>query len=160
MDQTRVAQLQAMAIFGGVRGDVLELLDTQSREMSREAGEFFVREGEAGDLLYVLLEGQVEVIKAFPSGPRRLRCLGPRQKGPGFGVEARPPHDIARIRQEFDLALPAKQQVRGDFAGLAWDELTAVKKGIDRSGCQFHDFGISNDVVQAVLARTRRAAAE
>ncbi|MCB1898168.1 cyclic nucleotide-binding domain-containing protein [Cognatazoarcus halotolerans] len=85
MDQTRVAQLQAMAIFGGVRGDVLELLDTQSREMSREAGEFFVREGEAGDLLYVLLEGQVEVIKAFPSGPRRLRCLGP---GDCFGEMA------------------------------------------------------------------------
>lgn len=85
MDQARVVQLQQMAIFGGLRGDVLELIDTQSRELRREAGEFFVREGEAGDLFYVLLEGKVEVLKSFHGEPRRLRCLGP---GDCFGEMA------------------------------------------------------------------------
>ena len=112
MDQARVAQLQGMAIFGGLRGDVLELLDTQSRELRREPGEFFVREGEAGDLFYVLLEGRVEVLKNFPAGLRRLRCLGP---GDCFGEMAL--MDMSR-RSASVCALTACRALEIPAAGL------------------------------------------
>jgi CRP/FNR family cyclic AMP-dependent transcriptional regulator len=47
-----------------------------------EDGEIIIRQGETGDSLYVILEGQVEVIVLQESGVRRLSVLG---EGEFFG---------------------------------------------------------------------------
>ncbi|MGB0127174.1 MAG: cyclic nucleotide-binding domain-containing protein [Rhodocyclaceae bacterium] len=85
MDEKRIALLQQMAFFGGVRAEVLALLLDYSREASRRAGEFFFREGETGDFLFVLERGRVQVLKSRGQEQVALRELGP---GECFGEMA------------------------------------------------------------------------
>jgi CRP/FNR family transcriptional regulator, cyclic AMP receptor protein len=85
MKETRVALLQQMAFFGGVRADVLASLLDHSRQVTRGSGEFFFHEGEAGDFLFVLEAGRVNVLKRRGDRQVVLRELGP---GDCFGEMA------------------------------------------------------------------------
>jgi CRP/FNR family transcriptional regulator, cyclic AMP receptor protein len=85
MDEKRIALLQQMAFFGGVRTDVLAHLLDHSRVATRRAGEFFFREGETGDFLFVLERGRVQVLKSRGEEQVVLRELGP---GECFGEMA------------------------------------------------------------------------
>lgn len=85
MEKKRVALLQEMPFFGGVRADVLALLVGHSREATRRAGEFFFREGEPGDFLFVLEAGRVSVLKRRGDQQVVLNELGP---GDCFGEMA------------------------------------------------------------------------
>lgn len=112
MEQTRLTQLQEMAIFGGLRGDVLEMLEAQSSELCCAAGDFFIHEGDSGERLYVLLEGRVEILKRAGERLRRLRCLGP---GDCFGEMAL--MDMSR-RSASVRALSACRALEISAAGL------------------------------------------
>lgn len=60
---SRIALLQQMAIFGGIRADILAFLLSQSGEVAVRSGEYFFREGDQGDAVYVLETGKVAVLK-------------------------------------------------------------------------------------------------
>ncbi len=76
MVPSRIELLQQMAVFGAIRNDVLEFLLGLSRSVSVHPGEFFFRQGEVGDSMYVLESGRVNVIKNGADGtPHVLREL-------------------------------------------------------------------------------------
>jgi CRP/FNR family cyclic AMP-dependent transcriptional regulator len=60
---TRIELLQAMALFGGVRDDILGFLLGLSATRSLAEGEFFFREDDQAESLFVLEAGQVAVVK-------------------------------------------------------------------------------------------------
>lgn len=82
---SRIERLQQMPIFGGVSDDALAYLLEPAREVRMAAGEFFFRDGEPAQCMYVLESGRVEVLK-----PWRGREMPLRQFGPGdcFGEMA------------------------------------------------------------------------
>jgi CRP/FNR family transcriptional regulator, cyclic AMP receptor protein len=76
MTPGRVALLQSMPIFGALRDDALECLLEGAPTVSRSAGEFFFREGDQAQSMYVLEEGAVEVLKRWQDRLYPLHRLG------------------------------------------------------------------------------------
>jgi CRP/FNR family transcriptional regulator, cyclic AMP receptor protein len=61
----RIALLQAMPIFGALRDDALEILLENAPTVSHPSGEFFFREGDSAQCMYVIERGAVEVLKRW-----------------------------------------------------------------------------------------------
>lgn len=85
MEGKRIALLQQMPLFGGIREDALGFLLDVSRDVNRPAGSFFFREGEPGESMFVLDAGTVSVRKKGGHGALLLSRLGP---GDCFGEMA------------------------------------------------------------------------
>ncbi len=77
--------LQQMAIFGGVSDEAMQFLLARARSTELAAGSYFMREGDSGTGLYVLLQGRVAVLRRWNDRQVLLRELGP---GDCFGEMA------------------------------------------------------------------------
>ncbi len=85
MQETRIELLQRMPVFGGIQADVLQfLLDLCPIEEVR-TDDFFFRENDAADSMFVLETGKVAVLKSWKGGESLLRTLG---SGDCFGEMA------------------------------------------------------------------------
>ncbi len=70
--------LQEVPIFKQLSLEQLEALHQQMEEIQYLRGEVLVREGDPGNQLFLLLEGQLEVYKSFGTGAQiRLNTLSP-----------------------------------------------------------------------------------
>ncbi len=78
--------LQSHSLFGGLTGEDIKGIRSLLKEVSFPEGEYIVKQGEPGDRLYFIHQGEVEIVRECPSpqGPvsRRLMLLGP---GDTFG---------------------------------------------------------------------------
>ena len=74
-----------MPIFGGVREETLNFLLGLAGQVSRRKDEFFFKENEPGNSLFVLEEGKVAVLKAWQGRQHLLRILN---RGDCFGEMA------------------------------------------------------------------------
>jgi CRP/FNR family cyclic AMP-dependent transcriptional regulator len=78
----RIALLQAMAIFGGVREETLTFLLGLSAMVSAQPGQYFFREDDEAQSLFVLEAGKAAVVKQWEGHDYLLSQLG---KGDCFG---------------------------------------------------------------------------
>ena len=85
MEQARLELLQRMPIFGGISEDTLELLLKLSRIVSVRSGEFFFRENDPGESMFVLEAGKVAVMKSWKGQQHLLHHF---EKGDCFGEMA------------------------------------------------------------------------
>jgi len=85
MQTTRIQLLQHMALFGALRQETLQFLLEQARSKSVPAGEYFFREKDPADCLYVLETGRAAVVKSWQDGEFVLRHL---ERGDCFGEMA------------------------------------------------------------------------
>ena len=74
---SRFDLLQRMPIFGAIRDDVLEFLLGQAQHREVAAGDWFFREGEPGDRMYVLESGRATAIKGWKGLDIVLSHFGP-----------------------------------------------------------------------------------
>ncbi len=74
--------LKGLLVFSKLPEETLKKLAECLEEESFNQNDAIVREGEAGDRLYVIVQGKAEVTTASPSGPLILASLG---KGEIFG---------------------------------------------------------------------------
>ena len=77
--------LQAMPIFGAVHADVLMSLVQTSRVCQEKAGQYFFREGDLADSMFVLEQGEVGVYRNWDGTDFKLREL---REGDCFGEMA------------------------------------------------------------------------
>ena len=85
MNQARIERLQAMPIFGGISEETLQFLIDRAAIVSREADEYFFREGEKADAMYVLESGAVAISKQREGKEHLLKHLS---QGDCFGEMA------------------------------------------------------------------------
>jgi len=85
MQQARIELLQRMPIFGGVRANTLEFLLGLCPVESVPKNEFFFREGDQADSMFVLEEGKVAVLKSWHGQDHLLQTL---EQGDCFGEMA------------------------------------------------------------------------
>ena len=85
MRDARIELLQTMPIFGGVRADILEFLIDLCPVVSVGADDFFFREDEPGDAMFVLECGKVAVLKSWQGEDHLLQTLA---EGDCFGEMA------------------------------------------------------------------------
>ena len=78
----RVAILARTPVFLGLPRRLLGRVAVQLFEKSYAPGEVVFREGDPGKGLFVVLDGEVEVLRETPRGEQRLAMLGP---GAAFG---------------------------------------------------------------------------
>jgi CRP/FNR family cyclic AMP-dependent transcriptional regulator len=85
MQDARIELLQRMPIFGGIRADILQFLLGICSVVSVPAHEFFFREGDQADSLFVLETGKASVLKSWRGHDYLLRTL---KEGDCFGEMA------------------------------------------------------------------------
>ena len=85
MADARIELLQRMPIFGGVRAETLQFLAGLAGTTRVTAGEYFFRQDEPADAMFVLEEGRVAIIK---ESQRRRVDLGHLATGDCFGEMA------------------------------------------------------------------------
>jgi len=85
MQQSRIETLQGMPIFGGMQSDTLEFLVDSAEVRTVSKGDYFFRESEVPDYIYVLESGSVSVLKSWLGKQYKIRHLGP---GDCFGEMA------------------------------------------------------------------------
>lgn len=65
MQEARIELLQRMAIFGGIRTEILQFLLASCPIVSVPTSEFFFREHDPGDSMFVLEVGKADVLKSW-----------------------------------------------------------------------------------------------
>lgn len=85
MEDRRIELLQRMPIFGAIEARTLETLLREAAGVEVDAGDYFFREGEMADAMFVLERGLVTVVRRWEGRDYRLRELGP---GDCFGEMA------------------------------------------------------------------------
>lgn len=85
MHEARIELLQRMAVFGGIRNDILQFLLGSCPIVSVAADDFFFREHDKGDSMFVLETGKVAVMKSWHG---RDYLLGTLNEGDCFGEMA------------------------------------------------------------------------
>jgi CRP-like cAMP-binding protein len=85
MQEARIELLQRMPIFGGIRADTLQFLLGLCPIVSVPANEFFFRQHEQGDSMFVLEIGKAAVLKSWHRQDYLLQTL---KEGDCFGEMA------------------------------------------------------------------------
>jgi len=85
MEAARIELLQRMPVFGGIRADVLRSLLGVCPIVDVPAGEFFFRERDPADAMFVLEAGKVAVLKSWRNEEYLLHVL---ETGDCFGEMA------------------------------------------------------------------------
>ena len=85
MQEARIELLQRMPVFGGIRADVLQFLLGLCPVVSVPANEFFFREHDQADSMFVLEAGKAAVLKSWGGQDYLLRTL---KEGDCFGEMA------------------------------------------------------------------------
>ena len=85
MQEARIELLQRMPIFGGIRADTLQFLLAFCPIVSVPTNDFFFREREQGDSMFVLEIGKAAVLKSWHGQDYHLKTL---KEGDCFGEMA------------------------------------------------------------------------
>ena len=75
MHEARIELLQRMPVFGGIRADVLQFLLGLCPVVSVPMNEFFFREHDQADSMFVLEAGKVAVLKSWRGQEYLLKTL-------------------------------------------------------------------------------------
>jgi CRP-like cAMP-binding protein len=82
----RVEQLAKIELFSGLKTEALELIAKVGSEETHASGTKIFQHGDAGDKLYLIVEGKVRISREVPGmGEEALAVLGP---GQAFGEMA------------------------------------------------------------------------
>ena len=86
MSAERVEQLRKVALFSSLKPQALDLIARVATEESHATGTKIFQHGDAGDKLYLILQGRVRISREVPGmGEEALAVLGP---GEVFGEMA------------------------------------------------------------------------
>lgn len=85
MKQEEIQLLRKMPIFGGIEDETIAFLLERTRAEEAKVGEYFFKEGDQADCMYVIHTGRVLVVKAFDEKELKIRYLDP---GDCFGEMA------------------------------------------------------------------------
>ena len=102
----RIEQLAKIDLFAGLKPQAIELIAKVSTEESHALGTKIFQHGDAGDKLYLILEGKVRISRDVAGmGEEALAVLGP---GQAVGVER-----VAEDQQRLAVLVAHQQQLRG-----------------------------------------------
>ncbi|MBM4779900.1 MAG: cyclic nucleotide-binding domain-containing protein [Archangiaceae bacterium] len=138
----RVAVLSGSSLFDMLSNEELAAVAQLASEVRVEAGEVLFEEGQLGDSVFVLAQGEVEVVRRDASGtPRCIATLGPQQF---FG-------EMSLIDKEYRSAT-IKARTACELLHLSSEKLTAFRR-LHRDGFTF----IVINIARMLSARLRDA---
>ncbi len=135
--EDEMARLHDVPMFAGLSNDELSAVAAQLRPESCEQGQDIVRQGDAGDRMFLIDRGNFEVVVERPGGQQRIAMLGP---GDLFGEMA--------LLAGVSRSATVRATTPGRLFGLTAPDFTAL---LDR-----HPL-IRAEVARVVAARAARA---
>jgi CRP/FNR family transcriptional regulator, cyclic AMP receptor protein len=160
MQEARIELLQRMPIFGGIRTEILQFLLTLCPIVSVPMNEFFFREHEQGDSMFVLEVGKAAALKSWRGQDYLLQTL---KQGDCFGEMAVMDHGprSASIRAVEDcIAIRISAANLYDVYAQDLKQFALIQMNMGREVCrrlrEANDrlFGVSMDMPEANIART------
>jgi CRP/FNR family cyclic AMP-dependent transcriptional regulator len=139
----RVALLARSPLFADLPRRLLGRLNTRFFEKSYSPGELVFREGDPGKALFVVLEGEITIVRIGDEGEHVLRAL---QAGACFG-------ELALI-DEFPRSATARVSAPSRLLILYKSDFDALVEGNDRIA-----LAVLRNLLRALTAYTRRASA-
>lgn len=138
----RVAVLSGSSLFDMLSNEELAAIAQLASEVRVDAGHVLFEEGQLGDSVFVLAQGEVEVIRRDSTGtPKCIATLGPQQF---FG-------EMSLIDKEYRSAT-IKARTACELLHLTSEKLTAFRR-IHRDGFTF----IVINIARMLSARLRDA---
>jgi CRP-like cAMP-binding protein len=135
--------LRKVPLFGGLDPAKLKLLAFTSRAVRFGSGEDLMRVGEAADSVYVIIEGEVEILGETPAGEFVIGVLGSNASIGEMGVLSNVPRGTTVRAKEAVRAL----RIAGDIF---------LRLLTDNPGCALH---VMRDLSARVNAGNARVAA-
>lgn len=124
----KVLFLKSIDLFSQIPGEDLARVAMIASEVEYEPGDLLMTEGEIGDSMYLVLEGEVEVLK----GEAPVTVLGPREcVGEMAILDSEPRSATVRAR----TATRALMVEREDFYDLL-DERIDIARGVVKVLCR------------------------
>ncbi len=99
-----VEAMRRGSLLGALDPEILRDLLDRAEVVAAEAGEVLIRQGEAGDCAYVVLDGTLEVVVETPAGAVAMASLGPQEVFGEIAVFTDLPR-TATVRARTDAAL-------------------------------------------------------
>ena len=106
----RIEQLKKVELFSGLKPEAIRLIAQVASEETHAAGTKIFQHGDAGDKLYLILEGKIRISREVPGmGEEALAVLGP---GKVFGemalLDESPRSADARVHERCRLLVISK----------------------------------------------------
>ncbi|UOM33448.1 cyclic nucleotide-binding domain-containing protein [Acuticoccus sp. I52.16.1] len=138
---TDAAALRKIPLFRGIEDQKLRLLAFMSERVRFEAGENLVEEGDFGDVAYIILSGEADVLVASPSGEQLVATV----KENDFVGEIALLIDVPRtatVRATSEImALAVTKEhffkLLGNFPDMALEVMRALAHRLERTTREF-----------------------
>ena len=138
---TDAAALRKIPLFRGIEDQKLRLLAFMSERVRFEAGENLVEEGDFGDVAYIILSGEADVLVASPSGEQLVATV----KQNDFVGEIALLIDVPRtatVRATSEImALAVTKEhffkLLGNFPDMALEVMRALAHRLERTTREF-----------------------
>ena len=124
----KVALLKSIDIFAETPDPVLASVAAIVEEVLVEPGETFIREGERGDSMYVIIEGEVRV----HNGDRTILLLGPGKSVGELAVLDPEP----RVASVTGISETHLFRIDGDVFAEVMADRPEIAQGVIRALCQ------------------------
>ena len=136
MQEARIELLQRMPIFGGIRADILQFLLGFCPIVSVPTSEFFFREHQQGDSMFVLERGKAAVLKSWRGEDYLLKTLS---EGDCFGEMAVMDHcpRSADLRRARPMARATCRAGRGTLRGSPCRRRSRPRREARDCSCRF-----------------------
>lgn len=128
--------LKEMPIFGAVDDKILALLVDTSIKVEKNAGEYFFKQNDASQSIFVLLEGKIQVIKNWKNIEYKLREFGP---GNCFGEMALmdlSPRSASALSITDSFAMEITVAQFQDIYNINPDQYTLIQMNMGREVCR------------------------
>jgi CRP/FNR family cyclic AMP-dependent transcriptional regulator len=142
--------LRRVPLFAEIEPSRLKLLAFMSERVGYDPDKIVVRQGDAADAAYLIIDGHAEVIAETPTGPVILATLGPNETIGEMGILCNMPRNATVRAKDRLIALriskePFMRMVR-EFPNISVSIMQELAHRLDAN----------NNQLRAALAEVRR----
>jgi len=142
--------LRRVPLFAEIEPSRLKLLAFMSERVGYDPDKIVVRQGDAADAAYLIIDGHAEVIAETPTGPVVLATLGPNETIGEMGILCNMPRNATVRAKDRLIALriskePFMRMVR-EFPNISVSIMQELAHRLDAN----------NNQLRAALAEVRR----
>lgn len=148
----RLKVLETVPIFGALQPETLRFLCDHVTEVDLEAGEYFFRQGEMGDAVYVLEAGRAEVIRSREEQTVMLTSLEPGACFGEIALLAICPRSASVRAVAPSRAVRLEHKVLFELYGRDLEQFTLLQMNLGREVARR-----LNDTTDLLLALLQRA---
>lgn len=143
----KLEEIQASALFAGVSPKIIKKIATFPRAQEHPAGDIIIKEGDIGEFMFVVLSGQVDVIKAVGDKEVFLATLPPGAfVGEGALVSGAPRNATVKAKTPVKIAY---------FDRQAYNKMIMADAAISATLMNVHKQRVKDQIKKVNIAKSK-----